>query len=92
LAAAELYDLIVDVEAEVEDAVVGYTNFPAVSVRICPPISDAPLNVVVDDVAVDVIVPKIAFTDLLHVPVRAVMVHPTSIVPSKSPADCALWV
>jgi hypothetical protein len=55
-------------EYDVLEAVVGSTKFPAVTVRICAPIADAPLNVVVEEVAVEVIVPRMAFTDLLHVP------------------------
>jgi len=77
---------------EVGYAVVGTTRCPPVIVRICPPISDAPLNVVVEEVAVEVSVPRNAFTDFEHVPVREVIVHPTSIVPVKSPEDCAEWV
>jgi hypothetical protein len=57
-----------EVVEEVKDAVVGVTSFPPVTVRSWAPISDAPLNVVVEEVAVEVIVPKIAFTVLLHVP------------------------
>ena len=64
-----------DEEEVVDEAVVGSTNFPPVTVRICPPIADAPLNVVVEDVAVDVIVPKIAFTDLVQTPWSTVIEH-----------------
>jgi len=86
-------ELELDFELEEdEEAVVGTTRWPAVMVRGCPAIWEAPLKVVVEDVAVEVIVPNIAFTVLLHVPVRAVIVHPTSIVPVKSPDDCAAWV
>lgn len=63
-----LKDELEEEEYEVEEAVVGRTRFPAVTVRICAPIADAPLNVVVEEVAVEVIVPRMALTDLLHVP------------------------
>jgi len=64
----EKLELEEEAEYEVLEAVVGSTKFPAVTVNICAPIADASLNVVVEDVAVLVIVPRIAFTDLLHVP------------------------
>jgi len=57
-----------ELEVEVKDAVVGTAKCPAVMVRICAPNSLAPLNVVVLVVAVEVIVPKIAFTNLLQTP------------------------
>jgi len=64
----ELEKLEDEDDDDVDEAVVGRTKFPAVTVRICAPIADAPLNVVVEEVAVEVMVPRMAFTDLLHVP------------------------
>jgi hypothetical protein len=84
-----LLDDELDEEEVVEEAVVGRTKFPAVTVRICPPISDAPLNVVVEEVAVEVMVPSMAFTDLLQTPWSTVTLQPTSIVPETSSDDCA---
>jgi len=55
-------------EEEVELAVEGKTRLPAVTVKICPPISEAPLNVVVEDVAVDVMVPRTAFMLFVQTP------------------------
>jgi len=57
-----------DADDVVDEAVVGRTNCPAVTVRICAPSADAPLNVVVEEVAVEVMVPRMAFTDLVHDP------------------------
>ena len=76
---------LAEVIVAVEEAVVGVTRWPAVIVTSWPPSSDPPLvNVVCALVDAEVMVPRTALMDLLHVPWSEVMVQPTSMTPLGS--------
>lgn len=80
-------------EDEVVDAVVlAMTSLPAVIVTSCPPRADPPsVNVMVDETALLVTVPRLASTVLLHAPEDPEREHPTMTDAAGSAVAVGVW-